>query len=386
MSDGGIAILYSGRLFGRGTSAWDSSIAWADNHLRHLIRPNHASVFVVGSAINWCGAPAAAREAVAAGRLDTAQAIFESEVRAAFQNWPDLHVGFMPLRNDSEKADDERFKHYTHNEYIKLTGLVQHAKGNVAGMRMLSMRWQLRALAFADQLRRRHGSYRLVVRARLDVVLWQTVAFPTHEAHMPPADTILAFGPTCFREDWLVENATNLWDVASPSVTGRWQWQDSVTHELHAMGTKCSRVQLLTNRPPPGGGAQVRMVYSVEGRHDYWSDWVYVAREPAFAAMLELGQTSSILSRNESRCLGLCQEEQMTLQLQARGLKLAPLHSWYASLERVSCIGLAPALDLPQAEEWSSPCGPRAYIKGQPLTGDWPVTDETPNCTVREVR
>ena len=44
-----VAVLYSGRFYGNATPS-----AWVASHLKNLIRPNAASVFVAVSVDNWC--------------------------------------------------------------------------------------------------------------------------------------------------------------------------------------------------------------------------------------------------------------------------------------------------------------------------------------------
>ena len=92
-----------------GTSAWDSTLVWAENHLRHLIQPLNASVFVAVTAANWCGPTAAAAAAVAAGRDGATRAALAHEVRLAFRHWHDLHTTFLPPpAGEADEATEAR--------------------------------------------------------------------------------------------------------------------------------------------------------------------------------------------------------------------------------------------------------------------------------------
>ena len=96
----GVAVLYSGRWFAQGTSAGQHigqhTLAWAENHLRYLACGqtlcNHsAPVFVLTTAITWCGPTAATRAALQQGQPLQAQIAFQQKrCASAFQQWPHL--------------------------------------------------------------------------------------------------------------------------------------------------------------------------------------------------------------------------------------------------------------------------------------------------------
>lgn len=93
-----VAILYSGRWFGQGTSiGWATTMQWAQNHLEHVIKPNNASIYLVASSSNWCGPSSEAQQSQGSSSND---AILQRETRAAFRGWPDLHAALIPAQED----------------------------------------------------------------------------------------------------------------------------------------------------------------------------------------------------------------------------------------------------------------------------------------------
>ena len=333
-----VAVLYSGRFFGSGTSAWSTTLAWAQNHLEHLIRPNAASVFLVASAINWCGASEAAREAIASGQSEQAQALLEADVRAAFQGWPHVHCAFIPSQQDVELDAN-----LTAQTIAAATGKFKVGVGrarSVYAHMVVNWRWQLAHLARADELRRRHGSHHVIVRARLDAV-FESVAL-IHRVLAVGAHHLLALGPAC-----------------DP-----------------APGTEHNRSGVIC--PISRGLPKQRVPHEAQrsAEPDYWADWFFAGRPKAFASLVQLAYGRVVLASNTSRCFGMCQEEQTVLQLQARGTTLSAL-GWRVQLARVPCLGVQPAVDVSPTDEWTSPCSPR---------GGWRAMPMSRNCTVRMAR
>ena len=326
-----MAVLYSGRFFGGGTEAWESTQEWAANHLRFLVRPLGASVFLAASAINWCGSTEEVREAIRSGHIDAAQEALKREVSTAFQNWRDVHATYVASVADvTDAALGEQAMALSRERGAPCGAL------RVFNTTIQNWRWQLRHLARAEELRRRHGPHDFIIRARLDVTF-------TKVASLMPAQglddrTLLALGPTCSRDTKLVGTTTR--------------------NQTGALCMQPVKFQMPCGKRTPRAAA-VRSLHRIRLPADYWSDWLYLAREQAFATLVSLAEEDGLLATNLSHsCYGLCQEEQTALQLAARGLALAPLE-WFVSLQRVGCTGIRPAIDVPSSDAWTSPCAPR---------------------------
>ena len=89
-----------------------------------------------------------------------------------------------------------------------------------------------------------------------------------------------------------------------------------------------------------------------------WLDWLFVGTPAAMAALVEM-RSVPLLWRSGVRCIGLCQEEQLQLQLEKRGTALVPLPA-AGVLVRLSCQvqhQLQPLLLSSQASpSWNYPC------------------------------
>ena len=93
----GVAVLYSGRWFAQGTSAGQHigqhiGPKTTSDTSRAAKRCNHsAPVFVLTTAITWCGPTAATRAALQQGQPLQAQIAFQQKrCASAFQQWPHL--------------------------------------------------------------------------------------------------------------------------------------------------------------------------------------------------------------------------------------------------------------------------------------------------------
>ena len=56
-----------------------------------------------------------------------------------------------------------------------------------------------------------------------------------------------------------------------------------------------------------------------------WSDWFFIGSPAAMHPLAQMTSLGRVLSRNSTRCFGLCQEEQTSLHLQRAGVRLVPL-------------------------------------------------------------
>ena len=67
-----------------------------------------------------------------------------------------------------------------------------------------------------------------------------------------------------------------------------------------------------------------------------WHDWVYAGSQSSIARVAQVAQAHSYMVNLTMRCLGLCQEEQTVLQLQALGVSLRPLGWRNVSIQRLA--------------------------------------------------
>ena len=67
-----------------------------------------------------------------------------------------------------------------------------------------------------------------------------------------------------------------------------------------------------------------------------WRDWVYAGSQSSIAKVAQVAQAHSYMVNLTMRCLGLCQEEQTVLQLQALGVSLRPLGWRNMSIKRLA--------------------------------------------------
>ena len=67
----------------------------------------------------------------------------------------------------------------------------------------------------------------------------------------------------------------------------------------------------------------------------FWHDWVYAGSQSSIAKVAQVAQAHAYMVNITTRCLGLCQEEQTVLQLQALGIHLSPLGWRNISIQRL---------------------------------------------------
>jgi hypothetical protein len=98
-----VAVIYSGRWYGTATPQ-----SWVENHLKRLIVPNKASVFVVTDADNWCHAPDGVRAKLSPNEsyaaydasseaFQEASRHFAAGVAHVFRSWSDVHASLLPV-------------------------------------------------------------------------------------------------------------------------------------------------------------------------------------------------------------------------------------------------------------------------------------------------
>ena len=287
-----VAVLYSGRFFGSLT------LRWTDNHLQHLIRPNRATVIVVGDLYSWCHAPRAALLALAAGEngWQEAKRIYAGEVAAAFSDWPFIKAELLHT-TPSEKYKYRPLWNTVRGEINRSVGVLP----GTAYVTLMTRSWlpALRKFArgaalFLD------GGQDLLVRARLDCLFSATLKLSHQHA-------------------------------SSQSVFAM-SYVTSLNPTRSMMTTPCGGPEKLTNNSKRG--------VQYTGKGDcimLWRDWLYIGSPVAMAPFLNQSlQTAGALITNVSeRCYGWCPEEQNKLQLQAAGVTLQQLVGVSLTLERV---------------------------------------------------
>ena len=203
--------------------------------------------------------------------------------------------------------------------------------------------WQFAHYARVDSLRRAHGPHDYVIRARLDVLFDEgyplsVLALP--RAHTRPDSTIYAVGfhaLTSTRRDALGIAA----DVTLKQCFDR--------RESEASAGRADTFTLLQRAAGdvpdcPASSAEADADASPwrRTRHAWhFRDWLFVGTARAMEPLAQMTESGTLISRNDTRCFGLCQEEQVNLQLTYRNTVLHPLSARVA-LDRVNCSGKYP--------------------------------------------
>lgn len=233
--------------------------------------------------------------------------------------------------------------------------------------------------AKADALRRAYGPHELVVRVRMDVELMWPLHLESFRSGQQRSSSSL--------------RADASYSVALQQPNGT----RTVLQRLHAgerhldvgaFGSHAIKLPLASD----GGGprptaSETRCVPTGDGINLYgqtgslkpqcpadlnavewmWSDWFFVGTAAALAPLASMTSRGIIFTSNVSRCYGLCQEEQTSLQLQEAGATLLPLRL-PLRMHRVNAnpCGYVPLLNLSelaaqhQISGWYAPCPPPA--------------------------
>ena len=319
-----VAVLYSGRWLGA-----EASADMVDNHVRHLLAPNRASVFVVADATNWCDADPAVADGYVRGLLDAAQAesALCDDVRSAFgasrraHGWVGgLHCALVP-------TEDERVGgHFVHAGISEL--LRYRIKSSYVGAMLRTWYLQFNHLRRVEELRHVYGPHDVVVRARLDVAF----------AHAVDVSRLQLSGRLLYALTFYARREAG--DEGFDLVTrGECRPAHGPTGLWNIMGVNTTRPC-----PAPPGGAERGALIDADGhphaRHaaatQLWRDWIYVGSAGAFGVLANIATDTRVLSSISARCVGLCPEEQTVLQLRRRGVELRPL-SWRVYLASPPC-------------------------------------------------
>ena len=334
-----VAVLYSGRFYGNATPS-----AWVASHLKNLIRPNAASVFVAVSVDNWCHHSGNVsgddlRDEHSAG-FKAAEALLRREVRALFQGWPDTHVKLLPL----DPHLKYRAEQWVPREFSRANKVMFNSQyrsklsPNLLG-RIASWVYQYGHFARAEELRRAAGdAHDVVVRARMDTVISSTLDLTdrryrndslVHAAgHMAvnfdgynlrackPSDPPLPIGQA--GQDRL-RTAT---EVVSGDAANM-----AANMAANASSSFCLR--------PPGYTSNVCFVFPPREAwmFELWHcapkyhDWLYVTtpRAAATLATMSAGRIEYGGAVPLMRCHGWCEEEQTQLHLWKANISLVPM-------------------------------------------------------------
>lgn len=305
-----VAVLYSGRFYG------NLSQKWYDNHLQYLVRPLDASVFITMDPDNWCHAPDEARTALSEKRWEDAEAIFQAEVRRAFENRPNVFARLkVSLHNKSFVSSTVLKRMYSH-----AATRVSLPYSNF--WYSLLRRWYMQFLHYADaeELRLEHGPHDVVIRARLDVVFSALCVLPERE-ELLDRRRVFAIGyfgkmsyPGPPMLDLMSEECDSSGENVSATAAEKMRRRNISIHDHKHV--PCQRL---------------------------WRDYLFVGNAASMEPLAQMAERTfnfsrsgrmSLLFDNTTRCFGLCAEEQTVLHLQRSGVELAPL-SWDWALQRI---------------------------------------------------
>ena len=321
-----VAIVYAGRWYGELTPR-----AWIDNHMKHLIRPNNASVFVVADLDNWCHAPLSvraelgndtsksayrkispdAKNATSAAFL-RASDLFAESVAKTFRHWNDVHAQLLPVEVSMD-VDEYVEKH----EYPAAFKYIKSLRpGNV-------LRHEL-----AIHMRRWYYQYTHVARA---LGFWRnTSAGALHDVVVRA------------RIDAMLESALYL---SHPRYRN--------DNRIHAAAYFLVNVNGYVTRPCNRTDPRVLRGSTNELGNcaEKFRDLLQVGT-PTSMATLEAMSSRNLMWRGLKdidlmRCSGWCEEEQTMLQILHDNISLAPLPAIRIDLQRINkntANDLTPAL------------------------------------------
>ena len=149
-----------------------------------------------------------------------------------------------------------------------------------------------------------------------------------HFSSSPHEHTLYATGfhaltPTVFKED-------------DPHVMACRDESDA--ERLRGRVDSFPRELTVTGRTPHCKDAKRLASATVEALSWHWRDWMFVGSPGAMAKLADMSERHELVSASETRCYGLCQEEQTMLQMLRAGVRYAPL-GIPVVLDRVACAG-----------------------------------------------
>eukprot|EP00966_Prymnesium_polylepis_P269801 6232496-Prymnesium_polylepis.3 len=305
-----VAALYSGRFYGNLTTGW------VDNHLRYLIRPLHADVFVTTDPDNWCHAPEDGRRALQEKRWDDADAVFQREVRSAFSGWRHVYGRLVSGSGKSGMFVSSTAMRSLYSRAAKQVP-IQYSYFWYSLLR----RWYMQFLHYADveELRGAHGPHDIVIRVRLDVTFSEPCTLPFER--LADDKTVLALGyygkQSLPGQEPMLDAMASECDEKGERVHGRW-----ATDLKHRHINESSHAHIPCQQ--------------------LWRDYLFVGTSHSMAPLAQMAEDThnrskrggALLFDRTTRCYGLCAEEQTVLQYQNKNVSLAPL-GWPWKLNRL---------------------------------------------------
>ena len=304
-----VAIVYTGRWFGP-----EGTRAAILNHVKHLIAPNNASVFVTTDVTNWCSAPPDAVERYAndqrlQGRrkqsliFDDLESSFCAQVAAAFDGvWADHMCALLP---EEDAGIALRYQAAAAQRFGSLFG------GYMRSWYLQAAHW-MRANAFRRMMA--VGPHDLIVRARFELRFGHPVRLSTLPTR-PPVIYALTYAVDTTGEP-------HEWLSALTSVKRQcWRRRARPRGEQGIHGRNVS-----TPCPDANGATKV-----------LWRDWLQVGNEEAMDALARMAAAPHRMHLSEyTRCFGACPEEQFMLHLDHVGLASKEL-DWQVALAPPTC-------------------------------------------------
>lgn len=305
-----VAVLYSGRFYGL------LSRSWADNHLQFLIQPLDAEVFITVDPDNWCHAPAEARVALHAKRMEYLNQIFQREVQMMFSNYSKIHARVV-----RGIGDNTTFVHSPAMKTMFNNAVLQVGIRNSFFWYSLLRRWYMQFLHYADaeQLRLDYGhEHDVVIRMRLDVGFTEICKLPTIGLDSKTVFALGYFAKVSYPGPPQLDSMSSECDDRGEQVTGHWAVdlrRRNISESSHAH-IPCQRL---------------------------WRDYIFLGAPISMKPLAEMALATynrtrmarpSFLVDRGTRCLGLCAEEQTVLHFREKGISLAPL-GWRWQLNRI---------------------------------------------------
>jgi len=376
-----VAVLYSGRFYGELTAP-----EWSKDHLNNLIVPNRAAVFVVVDPVNVCDTSGAVQRALGranSSKWEAASLALLQEARAIFGGWDHLYAKVVP----PVKATDveQKFKQVRARAraaskptaacsatagqlsflpsgpaVVSTTLLLvlmrlapePHPQRAQAGRLAKTLEWQdaltdnrkaslynwekqfeliRQGVAFVRATASSDGAEPFDVVVRMRMVRDQPNK--NRPAPVAPLFGCLLGDPSPLPARALLAAPQDV-HLAVPRVFSHRAIPNGVVMALGYWAVLEDPDGFTVNRP--SSQACRRDARCTQRLQVFWHDWVYAGSQSSIAKVAQVAQARSYLVNLTTRCLGLCQEEQTVLQLEALGVPLSPLGWRGTSIRRLA--------------------------------------------------
>ena len=372
-----VAVLYSGRFYGELTAP-----EWSKDHLNNLIVPNRAAVFVVVDPVNVCDTSGAVQRALGranSSKWEAASLALLQEARAVFGGWDHLYAKVVP----PAKATDVEQKFKQVRATSKPTAACSATAGQLsflpsgpavvsttlllvlmrlapephpqraqAGRLAKTLGWQdaltdnrkatlynwekqfeliRQGVAFVLATASSDGAEPFDVVVRMRMVRDQPNK--NRPAPVAPLFGCLLGDPSPLPARALLAAPQDV-HLAVPRVFSHRAIPNGVVMALGYWAVLEDPDGFTVNRP--SSQACRRDARCTQRLQVFWHDWVYAGSQSSIAKVAQVAQARSYLVNLTTRCLGLCQEEQTVLQLEALGVPLSPLGWRGTSIRRLA--------------------------------------------------